>query len=134
MRQVEKTGVKLFRRVFRLTDPVEKLEFFKYIFRLDPPIGKLSRKQLNRKSPFLTVRKLDLASGENGRLRLTNPTVYINYPYIHETQMCEHLAIPVVEGTDIWLVPRTSFNRCLCTLRSGDSIPIFLRVLSIDII
>ena len=55
MRQVEKTGVKLFRRVFRLTDPVEKLEFFKYIFRLDPPIGKLSRKQLNRKSPFLTV-------------------------------------------------------------------------------
>ena len=61
MGRVKKTGAKLFPLlVFRLTDPVEKLEFFDLIFRLDPPVGKLSRKQLSRKSPLSTVIEISI--------------------------------------------------------------------------
>ena len=43
-----------FDRVFRLTDPVEKADFFDWI---PQSVGKLNFKKLSRKSPFLTVCK-----------------------------------------------------------------------------
>ena len=56
MRSVKKTGVKLFRLSLSTGGSSRKSR----VFRLDPPVGILSRKKLSRKSPFSTVRKLDL--------------------------------------------------------------------------
>ena len=95
MRGVKKTGVKLFRlsfstdrssrksRFFLLDPPGGKLSRKKLsrksrVFRLDPLVGKLSRKKLSRKSAFSTVEESPIWASvevENGRFRLTNPTV-----------------------------------------------------------
>ena len=56
MRWVKKTGVKLFRLSFRLTDPVEKVEFS-----TGSPSRKTQSKKVESKKPYFDcVRKPDL--------------------------------------------------------------------------